>query len=35
MFWNTLNGIATATVAAALIASPATGYADCGDPGHL
>jgi hypothetical protein len=29
-----LSGIARATMVAALIASPATAYADCGDPGQ-
>jgi len=34
MFWNTLTGISTAMMAATLIASPATTYADCDDPGQ-
>jgi hypothetical protein len=40
MFWTKFSGIARATMAAALIAAPATvvtaapAYADCGDPGQ-
>ncbi|MGH3556508.1 MAG: hypothetical protein ACRDTK_03190 [Mycobacterium sp.] len=40
MFWTKLSGTATAMLAAALIAGPATvvtaapAYADCGDPGQ-
>jgi hypothetical protein len=34
MFWTKLTGISTAMMAATLIASPATAYADCGDPGQ-
>jgi hypothetical protein len=34
MFSTKFSAIAT-TMAAALIASPATAYADCEDPGHL
>lgn len=33
MIWIKFPGVVTAMVAA-LIASPATAYADCGDPGH-